>query len=77
MICEQMKGKAMFIPSSVSGFKHTLLITGSNEVPQDISNGVLINRADLRTSHEEADVIIPQQVVNAGLTGIEECDGCM
>ena len=69
MICEQMKEKAMLIPSSESGFKHTLLITGSNEVPQEISNGVLINRADLRTSHEEVDVIIPQQVVNAAVQG--------
>ena len=40
-----------------------LVVTGSNPVPQEISMGLVIPRDDLKTSHEEADVIMPQQMV--------------
>ena len=39
------------------------------KVPQEISNVVFVNRADFRTSQEEADGVIPQQVVNTALQG--------
>ena len=48
MVCEQLKEKAMFIPSS--------------EVPPEFSNIVLIDRADLRISHKEVDAVILPQV---------------
>ena len=48
---------------------HTLIITGPDPVPfastgpaEDSDRGVLIRRYDLRTTHEEADNIILQQV---------------
>ena len=52
-----------------NGFYHRLLITGSSEIPQQISSGVLSARCDMATSQEEADVIIPQQVCYAASHG--------
>lgn len=39
-----------------------LVITGSDPVPVEVSSGRVIPRPDLRTTHEEADTIIVQQV---------------
>ena len=50
-----------------------LIITSSSEVPEEIHNDVCRKRNDLRTSHEEADVIIPQQVLFA----VEEGTKCV
>lgn len=41
---------------------HKLVITGPDPVPQQIWNGQVQTRADLQTTHEEADVIVTQQV---------------
>ena len=42
----------------------SLVITGTSPVPMEVrSGGALVQRFDLKTTHEEADVIIPQQVV--------------
>ena len=41
------------------------MITASSEVPEETHNGNRQKREDLRTSHEEADLIIPQQVLFA------------
>ena len=38
---------------------HKLMITASSEVPEETHNGNRQKREDLRTSHEEADLIIP------------------
>ena len=46
-----------------------LVITSSNEIPEEVQNGVRRKREDLRTSHEEADPIIPQQVLFAAKEG--------
>ena len=60
--------------------KHSLLVTGTGpaSIPVEIVKGVAIERRDLETTHEEADVIIPRQVVDAitqGSTCIEViCD---
>lgn len=44
---------------------HKLVVTGQDPVPIEISEGgVVISRADLATSHEEADIIIVQQVLS-------------
>ena len=65
MIREQVKNKALNISANEEEFNHKLLITGSSEVPQEIRSGVVVDRIDLKTTHEEADVIIPQQMVYA------------
>ena len=42
-----------------------LVVTGADPVPIEVSEGgVVISRADLATSHEEADNIIVQQVLS-------------
>ena len=64
MICEQVKIKALSIPANKE-FNHNLLVIGSSEVPQEICSGVVVDRIDLKTTYEEADVIIPQQMVYA------------
>ena len=51
---------------------HKLVITGADLVPIEISNGgVVISRADLKTSHEEADNIIVQQVLSCAAENAE------
>ena len=40
---------------------NTLVITGSSDVPVEVTHGLTIPRSDLRTTHEEADLIIMQQ----------------
>ena len=45
---------------------HKLVVTGADPVPIEISEGgVVISRADLATSHEGADNVIGQQVLNS------------
>ena len=39
-------------------FTHTLVLTGSDDVPLQISNGTIILQHENKTTHEEADVII-------------------
>ena len=48
---------------------HSLLVTGPASVPVEIFKGAAIERRDLETTHEEADVIIPRQVVDAATQG--------
>ena len=44
---------------------HKLVVTGADPVPVEISHdGIIIQRTDLSTSHEEADIIIIQQVLS-------------
>ncbi len=42
--------------------EHKLVITGQNEVPVEVHKGVVINRRDLKTSQEEADMIMIHQI---------------
>jgi len=42
----------------------SLVITSTDSVPVVIMDGVVFSREDVMTSHEEADVIIIQQMVN-------------
>ena len=71
LICQQVQEKATYIPASEDSFNYKLVMTGSGYVPQQIHMGIVISRHDLTTSHEEADVIIPQQMVVAADTGTE------
>ena len=45
--------------------QNKLIITGKDEIPYQTHLGVRLRRGDMQTSHEEADVIIPQQVLQA------------
>ena len=39
------------------------VVTGKISIPTEVCNGLQIPRPDLKTMHEEADVIIPHQVL--------------
>ena len=45
--------------------QNKLVITSAEDSPKQIHNGVREVRTDMKTLHEEADVIIPQQVMFA------------
>ena len=56
---------------------HKLVVTGADPVPVEISEGgVLISRADLATSHEEADNAIVQQVLSCAAENAESKISC-
>ncbi len=59
IICEQLNH---IYQQHHSGDEHRLVITGKNEVPVEVHRGIVINRTDLKTSQEEADVIIIHQL---------------
>ena len=61
-VCEQLREKGKTHEASM---KHSLLVTGPASIPVEIFKGVAIVRRDLETTHEEADVIILRQVVDA------------
>ncbi len=65
ILCEQIQEKAKDLPRDDDAFNHRLLITGSGTSPTEVRMGVVITRTDMRTTHEEADVIIAQQMVCA------------
>ena len=48
---------------------HKLVITSQELVPVELCNGILTNRHDLQITHEEADVIIVQQMTKAAQGG--------
>ena len=49
---------------------HRLVITGKKVVPVEVFKGIAINRNDFKTFHEEADVIIVQQMLEFNTNGI-------
>ena len=66
------------IKSRIRGFHedntrhHKLVVTGADRVPIEISEGgVVISRADLATSHEEADNVIVKQVLSCASENAE------
>ena len=48
-----------------SRYQKPLIITDQDDVPSYTHNGLQIKRQDMKTTHEETDVIIPQQVLKA------------
>ena len=56
-----------FVSERIALRKHrnSLILTGSDETPIEIHDGNIIKRNDLRTTHEEADVIIVHQCYKA------------
>ena len=49
--------------------KHTLTTAGVSDVPVEIVGGVRINRHDLCSIHEEADIVITQHAISRSLSG--------
>ena len=54
-----------------AAYSNKLIVTSSDPVPQQAFLGVQSSRADMITTHEEADMIIPQQVATAVRDGRE------
>ena len=48
---------------------HTLTIAGISDVPVKIASGVRIDRRDLCSTHEEADILITQHAISLSLLG--------
>ena len=46
---------------------HTLTVAGIRDVPVEITGGLRIDRHDLRSTHEEADILIAQQAISLSL----------
>ena len=44
--------------------RHTLMIAGVSDVPVEIVGGVQIDRHDLCSTHEVADIVITQRVIS-------------
>ena len=62
--------KTMQLRDDKAKIKKIIIITACDEVPMEscISCGVIIQCTDMKTTHEEADVIIVQQVIMAAET---------
>lgn len=63
IICNELIENKSFHQGFTQNSK--LVITGSNNTPIEIKHGVVIQREDMSTSHEEADCIIVQQAIMA------------
>ena len=48
---------------------HTLTIAGISDVPVEIASGVRIDRRDLCSTHEEADILFTQHAISLSLLG--------
>jgi hypothetical protein len=46
-------------------------VTGPDPIPLEVYDGVLRQRTELKTAHEEADIIIAQRMTYLGLEGIK------
>ncbi len=66
IICKDLQTDKHFHCNSTQ--KHKLMITGQEEAPVEISfGGVVIQRCDIATTHEEADNIIVQQAMQVAV----------
>ena len=48
---------------------HTLIIAGVRDVPVEITDGMMIDRNDVRSTHVEADILIAQHAISLSLLG--------
>ena len=67
LICEELVSMATSMKESPS-----VLITGSSPTPIEVKHGIAIARDDIRTTHEEADLIMVQQAYQSVLNHITE-----
>jgi len=64
ILCQHLKDQCSTFPANGK-----LVVTSNDPVPFEINNGVIVQRVDMRTTHEEADIIIVQQVVKLAQSG--------
>ena len=64
IICNYLAEHPEIIPEG-----RTLLVTGAEPTPLQISGGEVTERTDLRTTHEEADVIVVQLAIDLASLG--------
>ena len=69
LICEERQ-QLDDVPLNTS-----LVIPGRYPVPMEVRSNALVQRVDLKTTHDEADVIIPQQVVALADMGCKSING--
>ena len=62
LICDEL----LFISSSRKS-RFPLVLTGSADTPMEVNDGLIIERKDLTTTYEEADVIMVQQAYKSAL----------
>ena len=62
LICDQL-----LLVSSSRKSRFPLVLTGSADTPMEVNDGLIIERKDLTTNHEEADVILVQQAYKSAL----------
>ena len=62
-ICTQVVVKVKMTPQTGVRHTHSLVVTGPDQTPVEVRPGVTVARGEMKTSHEEADTIILQQVV--------------
>ena len=67
LICIYLRDHADMLPQN----GNSLVITGPDPTPVQICDEQVIQRIDLRTTHEEADVVIIQQVLYLASIGIK------
>jgi len=48
---------------------HTVTIAGISDVPVEITSGLRIDRRDLCSTHEKADILITQHAISLSLLG--------
>lgn len=65
LICEYLRQHNDLLPQN----GNVLVVTGAEPTPMEVCNRNVQERSDLCTTHEEADVIIVQQVVHLANTG--------
>lgn len=77
IICSELKGDTSFHRDHIH--KHKLVITSQDKTPIEISNGgVILSRSDMATTHEEADIVLVQQMLTvsrenpAGITVLSD-----
>ena len=68
LICKYLKDQHNQLPNNGPRF----VITGPEPTPFELRAGEIYERTDLRTTHEEADVIIVQQVVHLAVNENKE-----
>ena len=67
IICKELPLRALLLSETDPAFKNSLIITGARDVPEEIKMGIRIMRQDMRTTHEEADVIMTSQALQIAL----------
>ena len=74
IICEDLVQDQEFRKKHTSG--HKLLLTSENDTPVEFNKGIVIQRVDMKTTHEKADNIIVQHMVagaNKNQKAIQMC----